>query len=425
MEIYVVQQGDTVLSIALRFGITAEKLIVDNGIKAPYLLVIGQTLVITYPVQVYTVKEGDTLAGISEAYNVTVLQLLRNNPELVNEQYIYPGETLVISYNNNLGSIWIAGNTYAFIDEQTLRKTLPCLTYLLIFNYRITDNGGLIGSNEDISVIQTANLYDTATTLVVTTYSQTGNIDLEFEYDVLLNQQIQDTIIENLLNILKAKGYDGVNLAFQFINSNNQGLYLNFLTNVSNHLHQEGYSIFLTLNPGLQYNGTEIMFEKINYTEFSNITDGILFLSYDWGFTERSPVQFSIITTSELLDYIVSQVPLDKIRIGLPTSGYDWTLPYIPGSTRANALNYDSVLALAIQVDAVINYDETSLSAYFEYTDNLNQQHIVWFKDARSINTSLQILKSYGIEGIGIWNIMYYFSEMWLVINTQYEILKI
>ena len=127
-----VQQGDTILSIALRFGITAEKLIVDNGIKAPYLLVIGQTLVITYPVQVYNVKEGDTLAGISEAYNVTVLQLLRNNPELVNGQYIYPGETLVISYNNNLGSIWVAGYTYAFIDEQILRKTLPCLTYLLI-----------------------------------------------------------------------------------------------------------------------------------------------------------------------------------------------------------------------------------------------------------------------------------------------------
>lgn len=85
--------------------------------------------------------------------------------------------------------------------------------------------------------------------MVVTTYSQTGNIDLEFEYEVLLNQQIQDTIIENLLNILKAKGYNGVNLAFQFINSINQGLYLNFLTNVLSRLHQEGYSVFLTLNP--------------------------------------------------------------------------------------------------------------------------------------------------------------------------------
>lgn len=105
--------------------------------------------------------------------------------------------------------------------------------------------------------------------------------------------------------------------------------------------------------------------------------------------------------------------------------GYDWPLPYIPGSTRANALNYDSVLALAYQVNAVINYDESTLSAYFEYIDNLNQPHIVWFKDARSINTSLQILKSYGIEGIGIWNIMYYFSEMWLVLNTQYEIIKV
>jgi spore germination protein len=150
-----------------------------------------------------------------------------------------------------------------------------------------------------------------------------------------------------------------------------------------------------------------------------------LFLSYDWGTIDRPPIQFSIITTSSLLDYIVSLVPLEKIGIGLPTLGYDWQLPYVAGQTKANALNFDSVLSLASQMNAVIKYDENTLSAFYEYVDNEDQQHIVWFKDARSIDSSLKILKSYGIKGIGIWNIMYYFSQMWLVINTQYQIEKI
>jgi spore germination protein len=294
--------------------------------------------------------------------------------------------------------------------------TLPNLAYLLIFNYRITENGELIGSDEDVKAIQTAILYGTAATLVVTAYSQTGEINIAVEYEVLLNQQLQNKIIENILNIIKTKGYNGVNLAFQFINTTNEQLYLNFLTNVSNSLHPEGYPVFLTINPGLKYNGNEVTFEKINYSNFSNVSDGILFLSYDWGSTERSPIQFSIITTSSLLDYIVAQVPLDKIRIGLPTLGYDWQLPYVEGKTKANALNFDSVLALASQMNAVINYDENSLSAYFEYVDINNDQHIVWFKDARSIDASLKILKSYGIKGVGIWNIMFYFTQMWLVI---------
>jgi len=425
MEIYVVQQGDTIDSIAQHFGISTAKLIVDNGIIAPNQLVVGQTLVITHPEQVYTVKDGDTLAGIAETFHVTVMQLLRNNPDLSNRQYIYPGETIIISFDNNLGSLLVAGYTYPFIRYDIHKMTLPSLTFQLILNYRITGEGDLIGTDEDITVIQTAQIYGVASNLVVTAFSEIGDINLDVVNSVLSNQQIQDKLIENILNILKLKEYNGVNLAFQFINAANQQLYLNYLTKVSNRLHQEGYYVFLTLNPGLAYNGNEVTFEKINYADFSEVSDGILFLSYDWGSIDRPPLQYSIITTSSLLDYIVSQVPLDKIRIGLPTFGYDWQLPYVPGQSSANALNFDSVLELASQMNAVIKYDEDSLSAFFEYVDISNQQHIVWFKDARSIDSSLKILQSYGIEGIGIWNIMYYFSQMWLVINTQYQIVKI
>lgn len=424
MEIYVVQQGDTINSIAQNFDISVVKLINDNGIELPYRLVVGQTLVITHPIQVYTVMEGDSINSIAEAFNVTVMQLLRNNPDLTNRQYIYPGETIVIRYNNNEGDALIVGYTYPYIRDPILRMTLPYLNYLLIFNYRMTGDGELIGGDEDIAVIQTANLFETETTLVLTAYSETGEINLQDEYDVLLNQQTQDKIIDNLLSILKLKGYTGVNLAFQFINSTNQQLYLNFLINVSNRLHPEGYSVFLTLNPGLSYNEDQVTFEKINYVDFSNASDGILFLSYDWGSIDRPPTQISIVTTSTLLDYIVAQVPLDKIRIGVPTLGYDWRLPYIPGQSKANSLNYSSVLRLASQTNSVIKYDENTLTAYFEYIDPNMEQHIVLFKDARSIDSSIKILQSYGIKGIGIWNIMYYFTQLWTVINSQYQIIK-
>ena len=425
MEIYVVQQGDTIDSIAQRFGVSAAKLIVDNGILMPNQLVVGQTLVITHPEQAYTVKDGDTLAGIAEKFHVPVMQLLRNNPDLSNRQYIFPGETIVISFNNNIGSLLIAGYVFPFIRYDILRKTLPSLTYQVILNYRIDAEGDLIGTDEDIAAIQTAQIFGVASIMVLTAYSTLGDINLDVINNLLLNQNIQDKIIENLLYILKMKGYSGVNMAFQFINTENQQLYLNYLSRVSNRLHQEGYFVFLTLNPGLTYNGDEVTFEKINYADFSEVSDGILFLSYDWGTIDRPPLQFSIVTTKSLLDYIVSQVPLDKIRIGLSALGYDWQLPYVPGQSSANAINFDSVLALANQTNAVIQYDENSLSAFFEYVDINGQQHIVWFKDARSIDSSLKILQSYGIEGIGIWNIMSYFAQMWLVINTQYQVRKV
>jgi spore germination protein len=424
MEIYVVQQGDTINSIADKYGISPERLITDNGLTTPYSLAVGQTLVITKPSIIYTVKDGDTLAEIAEAFQVTVLQLLGNNPELAGGQYLFAGETLVISYDNHQGNLLISGYAYPYISDVTLRMTLPYLTYMIVFNYRVTRDGNLVGSDDDVAVIKTAKAYGVGSTLVVTTFSTTGETDLAAEYEILLNVELQNNIIESLLSILKEKGYTGVNLAFQFIDTTNQRLYLNFLTNVANTLHPAGYSVFLTLNPGLQISGTDITFERINYAAFAEISDGLLFLSYNWGSTERPPIQYPIVTQKPLLDYIMAQVPLEKIRIALPTVAYDWQLPYIEGQTKANALNFSSALDLAIQTNAVINYDEPSLSAYFEYDDILGNHHIVWFKDARSIDSSIKILQSYGIEGIGVWNIMYYFHQMWLVINTQYQIKK-
>lgn len=425
MEIYVVQPGDTIESVAQKFNISVEKLLMDNGIMNTDTLVVGQTLVMVYPLQVYTVKEGDTLASIAETFQVPVMQLLRNNPFLAERQYIYPGEILTVSYDNSNGDLVAVGYTFPFIMEGNLRKTLPNLAYLPIFNYRVTLTGELVGSDEDVRVIQTAHMYETVPTMVVSAFSETGEVNIEVVYETLLNQQAQDNLIESILNILQEKDYDAVNLAFQFINSTNQQLFLNYLTKVADRLHPRGYSVFLTLNPGLSVNGSEVIFQKINYADFGKVCDGILLLSYDWGFIDRPPVQFSIVTTPSFLDYIVAQVPLNKIRIGIPTLGYDWQLPYVAGVTRANVLNFDSVLTLARETNAVINYDEKTLSSYFEYVDINGNQHIVWFKDARSIDSSIKILLSYGINGIGFWNIMYYFTQLWLVINSQYQIVKV
>ncbi len=425
MEIYVVQQGDNINSIARKYGISPVRLITDNGISSPYSLAVGQTLVIAKPSMEYTVKDGDTLEGIAETFQVTVMQLLRNNPKLADRQYIYPGETLVISYDNTQGNLVIAGYAFPYISDVILRKTLPYLTYLVIFNYRVTRNGELIGSDEDIAAIETAKAYGVRSTLLVTVYSETGEADIPTIYEILLNTQLQNTIINNLLDILSEKGYTGVSLSFQFIDKSNQQLYLDYLTNVANALHPAGYSVFVTLNPGISSNGTDSTFESLDYAAFAAIADGLLFLSFNWGYVEKPPIEYSIISFSNFLDYITSQIPLEKIRISIPTIAYDWQLPYVEGQSKANALNFSSAISLAVQTNSVIHYDEASLAAYFEYTDLLGNQHIVWLKDARSIDSSIKILQSYGIEGIGVWTIMYYFDQMWLVINTQYQIKKL
>ncbi len=110
MIIHVVQQGKTIQSIADYHGISSTMLIQDNGLENSDNLVTGQSIVIAIPEVTYTVKEGDTLEGIADSFQVSIIQLLMNNPFLSDREYIYPGESIIISYAKK-GRITIHGNT--------------------------------------------------------------------------------------------------------------------------------------------------------------------------------------------------------------------------------------------------------------------------------------------------------------------------
>lgn len=71
---YVVKSGDSLYSIAKKYGISVDALKSANN-KTTNLLTIGEVLIIPTSnevIKTYTVKSGDTLYGIARTYNTTV-----------------------------------------------------------------------------------------------------------------------------------------------------------------------------------------------------------------------------------------------------------------------------------------------------------------------------------------------------------------
>lgn len=427
MEIYLVQSGDTIEGIANRFGVSAEKLIRDNELPYPDQLVPGEAIVIVYPSETYTVQEGDTLEGIAASHNISVNELLRNNPFLSDMKYVYPGETLNISYNRT-ARFTTYGYTNTFINRDILRKTLPYLTYLSIFNYRIGENGYLQGSDDDMDIIQLAKEYSVIPLMHLTTLTVQGAINLELTYKVISTVELQDILFENVINILKEKGYYGVIISAQYITSENQQLFYNYTKRLSERLSQEGFLTFIAVNPKIAVFGNEVIYEDINYSNISAVVNSVIFMQYKWGIVETPPSPLiSISNLNVFLDYALSQMEPDKVVVGIPTIGYIWDLPYESGYTSSRSLSLDSVMSLAREVGATILFDEASQNAYFTFQDENrnNAQFIVWFVNALTVNSLLSLSLEKEISGTGVWNIMSYFAQLWLVLNSQYEIVKL
>ena len=100
-RVYVVRYGDTLSGIARRFGVSAYAIARVNKLQNPNLIYVGQRLVIpgggsNLPGGVwYTVRPGDTLSSIAWRYGVSVWTLAKVN-KLSNPNLIYAGQKLYI-----------------------------------------------------------------------------------------------------------------------------------------------------------------------------------------------------------------------------------------------------------------------------------------------------------------------------------------
>ncbi len=98
---HVVQPGETLYRIALRYGVTVEQLAAANGITNPSRIYVGQVLIIPggggtdAGTTTYTVVAGDTLYSIARRFDTTVDRLIALNG-LTNPNVLYVGQVLVV-----------------------------------------------------------------------------------------------------------------------------------------------------------------------------------------------------------------------------------------------------------------------------------------------------------------------------------------
>lgn len=425
MLIHTVKSGDTLISIANSYGITPALLQRLNDVPNPQQLVVGQKLVILIPEITHYVTQGETLNSIAAQYNITAVEILQNNPGIIDEN-IYQGEQLIIKYQdeNKVQTIITNGYTYTTIDNNTLLRTLPYLTFLTIFTYGFNENGELVEANDEY-LIKTAKAYGVAPIMLISTLTEKGNFSNELAGFLMANPEIQDILINNILITIEKKGYYGLDIDFEYIPQQYAQEFASFISKATTRLNEKGYICMVALAPKTSGTQTGLLYEAHNYALAGNAANLTLLMTYEWGYAYGPPMAVAPINNVErVISYGVSEIPSQKILMGIPMYGYDWPLPFIKGETTAVSLSPQQAIELALRTGSEISYDNNSQAPYFYYSQD-NIQHVVWFEDASSVFTRTELITKYNLSGGGFWNINRYFPQCWLVMNNQFKIAKI
>lgn len=124
----------------------------------------------------------------------------------------------------------------------------------------------------------------------------------------------------------------------------------------------------------------------------------------------------------KVLSYAVSAIPSEKILMGMPNYGYDWTLPFMRGNA-AQSIGLAAATELAGRTNSEILYDEATQTPYFYYTEN-NVRHVVRFDDPRSISAKLALVDEFDLAGASWWTINRCYTPAWLIAQNYFEIVR-
>ncbi len=423
MIIYTVESGDSLNSIARRFGVSPYRIAADNNLREPSRLTLGQSLLIMADSIRYVISEGQTLFSISQEYGVPLEALIAANPDL-NPLNIQAGQTVFIPVEQpEKYPAVVNGYAYPSITANALNCVLPFLTFISPFSYTLTPEGDLIAPQDEDIIYRS--LRSAVMPLMVVTNLYDGGFNTESLSAVLNDPMLQERLLNSILAEVRRKQYYGVNMDMEYIAPSDRETYNAFLRELSDRLHESGYILTVALAPKTSADQQGLLYEAHDYEAQGQIADYVIIMTYEWGYTYGPPLAVSPENEiRRVLDYAVTAIPPEKLLMSMPNYGYDWTLPYTRG-TAARSIGLTEAQELAVQYGATINYDEASQTPYFNYTAPDGMSHVVWFDDPRSIRAKLELVPEYGLAGVSWWTVNRCYVPAWLIMQGMFDISKI
>lgn len=426
MTIYVVESGDNLWSIGKKYGVNPNDIAEANKIEDSKVLVVGQTLIIPSKQRQYIVKPGDSIWSISRKFGVSVSSILDSNNN-ISPSSIYPGLVILIpEKSKNYGYIEVNGFIQPSTPEKeraVLGESIKYLTYVTPFSHHVNADGSLTPLNDTV-ILQEAKDNKVASLLSVTNISG-ANFDTQLISNILNSNELEQTLINNILNLIQSKGLYGVIIDFERIPPPDREKYNDFLRKVVAKLHPN-YLVATALAPKTYDVTTGSWHGAHDYKTHGQIVDFVVIMTYEWGWSGGPPMAVAPINeVRKVINYAVSVIPPKKIMMGIPLYGYDWTLPYTPKGEFAEAIGNQAAIDRALKYKTVIKYDIKSQSPYYNYYDEKGNEHVVWFEDARSVEAKYKLASEYGLRGVSYWSLAQPFPQNWQVLDNMFKIVTI
>lgn len=236
--------------------------------------------------------------------------------------------------------------------------------------------------------------------------------------DILLNQKAQDEIIDFMIK--EADKYDFIGWQFDFENINHldRDMYTAFVKKTSEKLKEQDLQFSVAVIPRSRpYDATSTNQDWSSGYDFKKIadyTDFMSLMSYDDPYSV-GPVS-SIPFTQKTVDYMMTEIPSEKISLGIPMYCWKWddrTSLKIGSTTHKLAAKEYSK-----GKDKSKGYDEVLGAEWMKFTKD-GTPYTIWCENEESIASKLDIIEDNKLRGFSAWALGQEPTWLWKILRKS------
>lgn len=204
--------------------------------------------------------------------------------------------------------------------------------------------------------------------------------------------------ITDIVTLVNREGYAGIDIDYENLKATDRESFTTFVTRLGQALHAQHKILSVALFAKTTDVGDNQRNVAQDYAAIGAAVDEARLMAYDYHWDSSPPGPVAPISwVRDVLAYAKTQIPPEKIVLGIPVAGYDWV------DGHGEPVTWQQCLQRTTAFNTSVHYDGRDEAPWFRYTDTQGREHEVWFENADSTKAKLEAAKVSGIGGVYLW----------------------
>ncbi|KEO82352.1 glycosyl hydrolase family 18 protein [Tumebacillus flagellatus] len=236
---------------------------------------------------------------------------------------------------------------------------------------------------------------------------------------VLSDPNLRGKLVQNAIALCEQHGYGGINVDFENMLPADRADFTAFMTELSNALHAGGRTLTVSVMAKTSDSPKSNWVGTFDYAALGQAADQVELMTYDQHGTWGEPGAVAGLPWVEkVIRYASSQIPSQKILLGLAAYGYDWNSA---NAKQNKAVALKNIPALLQKTGAAPQWNDADQSPYFTYTAEDGAVHNVWYENPQSIARKANLVSHYHLGGVAMWKMGLEDNAFWQAVKTGLE----